>query len=187
MVVEIKQRITKENKQQQDRLLIGAVEPNVIIEIDPNHVSKRELGNTLRLELFNSIKSIISIDMNEYTESNSNIRFIDKLSNYVSFEQDSQLIETVQEQFNDIILFDEIEKEHLQIWNILLKILNNSYFIVNQIISFQNTIIIFTSNIGEQFILEENQSLLSTTENLNGKLSQTIKDHIMKEVCYFFK
>ncbi|CAF1153160.1 unnamed protein product [Rotaria sordida] len=252
-IAEIEQQITKENKQQQDRLLIGVVEPNIIIEIvnqwteisitklseteydrllklnenlhkkiigqddaincvitslinrvdisrenepigtflflGPNGVGKRELANSLGLELFNSIKSIISIDMNEYTESNSIIRFIDKLSNYVSFEQDSQLTETVQKQFNGIILFDEIEKAHIQIWNILLKILNNGCFIdiKDRIINFKNTIIIFTSNIGEQFILEENQSLSSTTENLNGKLSQTIKDHIMKEVRLQFR
>ncbi|CAM4773244.1 unnamed protein product [Rotaria magnacalcarata] len=157
--------------------------------LGPNGVGKRKLAKTLGLELFNLAKSICFMDMNEYTESDSVIRFIDKLSNCASFVEDNQSTEIVQKQFSGVILFHEIEKAHLQIWNILLKILNRNYFIniTDRTINFKNTIIIFTTHIGEQFILEENQSLSSTRENLNVKLSQTIKDNVMKEVCLHFR
>ncbi|CAF4128579.1 unnamed protein product, partial [Rotaria sordida] len=147
----------------------------IFLFIGPNGVGKKELAKALGFELFNSTQSFISIDMNRYTQSHSTIQLIDDLSNSIDSQEHKQLREIVEVRFNGIILFDQIEKAHLEIFDILSEILNNVSFIDsnNRIINIKNTIIIFTSNIGEEFILQNKKYLPSTTtENYYGKLSQ---------------
>ncbi|CAF5175397.1 unnamed protein product, partial [Rotaria magnacalcarata] len=87
--------------------------------LGPAGVGKTELAKTLALELFDSTESMIRIDMSEYTESHSIARLIGALPDYVGFEQDGQLTETVRRQPYAVILFDEVENEHPQIWSTL--------------------------------------------------------------------
>lgn len=163
----------------------------------PTGVGKTELAKTLALELFDSTKSMVRIDMSEYTESHSVARLIGAPPGYVGFEQGGQLTEAVRRQPYAVILFDEVEKAHPQIWNTLLQVLDDGRLTVGvrmkwwwpfehiavfqdgkgRTVDFTNTIIVLTSNIGAQYILEDVENQVAT-----GKLSQTIKDRVMKEV-----
>ena len=88
-------------------------------------MGKTELAKTLALELFDSTKSMVRIDMSEYTESHSVARLIGAPPGYVGFEQGGQLTEAVRRQPYAVILFDEVEKAHPQIWNTLLQVLDD--------------------------------------------------------------
>jgi len=150
--------------------------------LGPTGVGKTELAKTLALELFDSTKSMIRIDMSEYTESHSVARLIGAPPGYVGFEQGGQLTEAVRRQPYSVILFDEVEKAHPQIWNTLLQVLDDGRLTdgKGRTVDFTNTIIVLTSNIGAQYILEE-------VDNHQGKLSQSIKDRVMKEVRLHFR
>ena len=150
--------------------------------LGPTGVGKTELAKTLALELFDSTKSMIRIDMSEYTESHSVARLIGAPPGYVGFEQGGQLTEAVRRQPYSVILFDEVEKAHPQIWNTLLQVLDDGRLTdgKGRTVDFTNTIIVLTSNIGAQYILEE-------VDNHQSKLSQSIKDRVMKEVRLHFR
>jgi ATP-dependent Clp protease ATP-binding subunit ClpB len=157
--------------------------------LGPTGVGKTELAKTLALELFDSAKSMIRIDMSEYTESHSVARLIGAPPGYVGFEQGGQLTEAVRRQPYAVILFDEVEKAHPQIWNTLLQVLDDGRLTdgKGRTVDFTNTIIVLTSNIGAQYILDEVENPSLKTKSNNGKLSQTIKDRVMKEVRLNFR
>ena len=94
-------------------------------------MGKTELAKTLALELFDSAKSMVRIDMSEYTESHSVARLIGAPPGYVGFEQGGQLTEAVRRQPYAVILFDEVEKAHPQIWNTLLQVLDDGRLTVS--------------------------------------------------------
>ncbi|CAF3567469.1 unnamed protein product, partial [Rotaria sp. Silwood2] len=102
---------------------------------------------------------------------------------YVGFEQDGQLTEAIRRQPYAVILFDEVKKAHPQIWNTLLQVLDDGRLTdgKGRTVDFTNTIIVLTSNIGAQYILEEVENPSSTGKHFDGKLSQIIKDRVMKE------
>ncbi|UJR29297.1 hypothetical protein I4U23_010511 [Adineta vaga] len=154
--------------------------------LGPTGVGKTELAKTLALELFDSVKSMVRIDMSEYTESHSVARLIGAPPGYVGFEQGGQLTEAVRRQPYAVILFDEVEKAHPQIWNTLLQVLDDGRLTdgKGRTVDFTNTIIVLTSNIGAQYILEEVEHPTKTSD---GKLSQAIKDRVMKEVRLHFR
>lgn len=157
--------------------------------LGPTGVGKTELAKTLALELFDSTKSMIRIDMSEYTESHSVARLIGAPPGYVGFEQGGQLTEAVRRQPYAVILFDEVEKAHPQIWNTLLQVLDDGRLTdgKGRTVDFTNTIIVLTSNIGAQFILEDMENTNSSGKTDFGKLRQTTKDRVMKEVRLHFR
>ncbi|CAF4062924.1 unnamed protein product, partial [Rotaria sp. Silwood1] len=150
----------------------------------PTGVGKTELAKTLAFELFNSTRSMISINMNECADIQSTNQLIGVSSDDASCQRNISLIEFVRQQSYSVILFDQIEKAYTKPWKFLLNIINNGYLNDEngEMVEFNNTIVIFTSNIGAQIISERIQNSLSATNNnTNEKLSQSIKDEVMKQ------
>ncbi|KGG12275.1 MULTISPECIES: ATP-dependent chaperone ClpB [Prochlorococcus] len=138
----------------------GLSDPNKPIAsflfLGPTGVGKTELTKSLAYELFDSYKAIIRIDMSEYMEKHSISRLIGAPPGYVGYEAGGQLSESVRRRPYSVLLFDEIEKAHPEIFNLMLQILDEGRVTDNQgkTINFTNTIIIMTSNIGSQSIIE---------------------------------
>jgi ATP-dependent Clp protease ATP-binding subunit ClpB len=142
----------------------------------PTGVGKTELAKSLAILLFDDVKSLSRIDMSEYMEKYSVSRLIGAPPGYVGYEQGGQLTETVRRRPYSVILFDEIEKAHPDVFNVLLQMLDDGRLTDGQgrIVDFKNTIIIMTSNLGSQYIQQ--------TANIND-----IRDKIFKEIHSFFK
>ena len=126
--------------------------------LGPTGVGKTEVAKALAEQLFDSEKHIIRIDMSEYMEKYSVSRLIGAAPGYVGYEEGGQLTEQVRRKPYSIVLFDEIEKAHPDVFNLLLQVLDDGRLTDSQgrTIDFSNTIIIMTSNIGSQFLLEGN-------------------------------
>ena len=126
------------------------------IFLGPTGVGKTEIAKTLAFELFDDEKHMIRFDMSEYMESHSVAKLIGSPPGYVGYDEAGQLTEKVRRNPYSIILFDEIEKAHKDVLNILLQILDDGRITDNhgKLIDFKNTIIIMTSNIGSDLILE---------------------------------
>ena len=124
--------------------------------LGPTGVGKTELAKTLAEALFDSEKNLVRIDMSEYMEKFSVSRLIGAPPGYVGYEEGGQLTEAVRRQPYSVILFDEVEKAHPDVFNILLQVLDDGRVTDSQgrTVDFKNTIIILTSNLGSQFLLE---------------------------------
>ena len=142
----------------------------------PTGVGKTELAKSLAKFLFDDIKAMSRIDMSEYMEKHSVSRLIGAPPGYVGYDQGGQLTEIVRRRPYSVILFDELEKAHPDIFNILLQILDEGRLTDGQgrTIDFKNTIIIMTSNIGSHLIQE-------------AKSLDEVKNTILKEIRAFFK
>jgi ATP-dependent Clp protease ATP-binding subunit ClpB len=127
--------------------------------LGPTGVGKTELAKSLAEQLFASENQIIRIDMSEYMERFSVSRLIGAPPGYVGYDQGGQLTEAVRRKPYSIVLFDEIEKAHSEVFNVLLQILDDGRLTDNQgrLIDFRNTIIIMTSNIGSKFLTDDDQ------------------------------
>ncbi len=138
--------------------------------LGPTGVGKTEVARALAENLFDSEHQIIRIDMSEYMESHSVSRLIGSPPGYVGYDEGGQLTEAVRRKPYSIVLFDEIEKAHPEIFNILLQILDDGRLTDNQgrTVDFKNTIIIMTSNLGSQL-------LLSNETDAKTKVSDLIK------------
>ncbi|MEI7891127.1 MAG: AAA family ATPase [bacterium] len=124
------------------------------IFLGPTGVGKTELAKTLAEFLFNDVKSMIRLDMSEYMESHSTAKMIGSPPGYVGYDEGGQLTEIVRRRPYSVILFDEIEKAHPQVFNILLQILDDGRLTDSKgrIVNFKNTVIIMTSNVGSDII-----------------------------------
>ena len=146
------------------RARAGIKDPNrpigSFIFLGPTGVGKTEVARTLAYELFDDEKHMIRIDMSEYMESFSVSRLIGAPPGYVGYDEGGQLTEAVRRNPYSIVLFDEIEKAHKDVFNILLQILDDGRVTDSQgrTVDFKNTIIIMTSNLGSEYILEDNNN-----------------------------
>ena len=142
------------------RARAGIKDPNrpigSFIFLGPTGVGKTEVARTLAYELFDDERHMIRIDMSEYMEAHSVARLIGSPPGYVGYDDGGQLTEAVRRNPYSIVLFDEIEKAHKDVFNILLQILDDGRITDSQgrTVDFKNTIIIMTSNLGSDYILE---------------------------------
>ena len=145
------------------RARAGIKDPNrpigSFIFLGPTGVGKTEVAKTLALELFDDEKHMVRIDMSEYMESFSVSRLVGAPPGYVGYDEGGQLTEAVRRNPYSIVLFDEIEKADKEVFNILLQILDDGRITDSQgrTVDFKNTIIIMTSNIGSEYILEDDK------------------------------
>ncbi len=144
------------------------------IFLGPTGVGKTELAKSLAEALFDDEHNIIRIDMSEYMEKYSVSRLIGAPPGYVGYEEGGQLTEAVRRKPYSVVLFDEIEKAHPDVFNILLQVLDDGRITDSQgrTVDFKNTIIIMTSNLGSDYILEGIQD--------NGEISEKAKDEVEK-------
>ena len=152
--------------------------------LGPTGVGKTEVAKTLAEALFDSESHIIRIDMSEYMEKFSTSRLIGAPPGYVGYEEGGQLTEKVRRNPYSIVLFDEIEKAHPEVFNLLLQMLDDGRLTDSQgrVVDFKNTIIIMTSNLGSQALLE------GRNEEVNELLHQTFKPEFLNridEIVYF--
>ncbi|MBE6058912.1 MAG: ATP-dependent chaperone ClpB [Clostridium sulfidigenes] len=148
------------------------------IFLGPTGVGKTELAKTLARNLFDSEENIIRIDMSEYMEKYSVSRLIGAPPGYVGYEEGGQLTEAVRRNPYSVVLFDEIEKAHEDVFNVFLQILDDGRLTDNKgkTIDFKNTIIIMTSNIGSSYLLED-----------SGVITEKTKALVMSEMKSRFK
>ena len=154
--------------------------------IGPTGVGKTELAKTLADFLFNDEKALTRIDMSEYMEKFSVTRLIGAPPGYVGYDEGGQLTEAVRRRPYSVILFDEVEKAHPDVFNVLLQVLDDGRLTDGQgrVVDFKNTIIIMTSNLGSDLILEadtaEKQAALR--DQLNGMLRQTFRPEFLNRI-----
>lgn len=157
------------------------------IFLGPTGVGKTELAKTLARELFDSEDSIIRIDMSEYMEKHSVSRLVGPPPGYVGYEEGGQLTESVRRKPYSVILFDEIEKAHDDVFNMFLQILDDGRLTDNKgkTVDFKNTLIIMTSNIGSHILLENQKSSLinsDVNENVMSMLRERFKPEFLNRV-----
>ncbi|HRS05058.1 MAG TPA: ATP-dependent chaperone ClpB [Treponema sp.] len=140
--------------------------------LGPTGVGKTELAKTLAEFLFNEEKALTRIDMSEYGEKHTVSRLIGAPPGYVGYEQGGQLTEAVRRRPYSVVLFDEIEKAHPDVFNVFLQILDDGRLTDGQgrVVDFRNVIIIMTSNLGSDLILNA-----SSTEEIRGALQELLK------------
>ena len=149
--------------------------------LGPTGVGKTEIAKTLAYELFDDEKHIIRIDMSEYMESHSVSRLVGAPPGYVGYDEGGQLTEAVRRNPYSIVLFDEIEKAHKDIFNILLQILDDGRITDSQgrTVDFKNTIIIMTSNLGSEYILNKDPNTKNLIDEL---LKHTFKPEFLNRI-----
>jgi ATP-dependent Clp protease ATP-binding subunit ClpB len=149
--------------------------------LGPTGVGKTEVARTLAYELFDDERHMIRIDMSEYMEEFNVSRLIGAAPGYVGYEEGGQLTEAVRRNPYSIVLFDEIEKAHPKVFNILLQILDDGRITDSQgvTVDFKNTIIIMTSNIGSEYILSNDSN---KEELINKELSRTFKPEFLNRI-----
>ncbi|MBQ5317038.1 MAG: ATP-dependent chaperone ClpB [Oscillospiraceae bacterium] len=149
----------------------------------PTGVGKTELAKALAQALFDDEKNIVRIDMTEYMEKFSVSRLIGAPPGYVGYEEGGQLTEAVRRKPYSVVLFDEVEKAHPDVFNILLQVLDDGRVTDSQgrVIDFKNTIIILTSNLGSDYILEGINENNEITEDARQKVDKLLKSHFRPE------
>ena len=152
--------------------------------LGPTGVGKTEVARALAESLFDSESHIIRIDMSEYMEKYSTSRLIGAPPGYVGYEEGGQLTEKVRRNPYSIVLFDEIEKAHPEVFNLLLQMLDDGRLTDSQgrVVDFKNTIIIMTSNLGSEYLLNGEK------DKVEGLLHQTFKPEFLNridEIVYF--
>ena len=163
----------------------GIKDPNrpigSFIFLGPTGVGKTEVARTLAYELFDDERHMIRIDMSEYMESHSVARLIGAPPGYVGYDEGGQLTEAVRRNLYSIVLFDEIEKAHHDVFNVLLQILDDGRITDGQgrTVDFKNTIIIMTSNLGSEYILDNKDN---ANELVMQELRSTFKPEFINRI-----
>ncbi len=149
----------------------------------PTGVGKTELAKSLAENLFDDEKNMIRIDMSEYMEKFSVARLIGAPPGYVGYEEGGQLTEAVRRHPYSVILFDEIEKAHPDVFNILLQVLDDGRITdsLGKTVDFKNTIIIMTSNIGADYLLNGIDENGNISENVEERCKNELKNHFRPE------
>ena len=151
------------------------------IFLGPTGVGKTELAKALSEALFDTEKNMIRIDMSEYMEKHSVSRLVGAPPGYVGYDEGGQLTEAVRRHPYSVILFDEIEKAHPDVFNILLQLLDDGRLTDNQgrTVDFKNTIVIMTSNIGSRELLEGSHA--------DGTIDEEVKNRVLDELKLSFR
>ena len=169
------------------RARAGIANPNrpigSFLFLGPTGVGKTELGKTLAATLFDDEKNMVRFDMSEYMEKFSVTRLIGAPPGYVGYEEGGQLTEAVRRRPYSVLLFDEVEKAHPDVFNIFLQILDDGRVTDSQgrTVDFKNTIIILTSNLGSKFILESIQKDGVITDKAREEINNVLKDYFRPE------
>jgi len=165
------------------RARAGIQDPNrpigSFIFMGPTGVGKTELARALAEFLFDDEQAMIRIDMSEYQERHTVSRLIGAPPGYVGYEEGGQLTEAVRRRPYAVILFDEIEKAHPEVFNVLLQLLDDGRLTDGQgrIVNFKNTVVIMTSNIGSQYI----QDLQNDEEEMRRRVTEAMRQHFRPE------
>ena len=159
----------------------GIADPNKPIGsflfLGPTGVGKTELAKTLAEALFDSEKNMVRIDMSEYMEKFSVSRLIGAPPGYVGYEEGGQLTEAVRRHPYSVVLFDEVEKAHPDVFNVLLQVLDDGRITDSQgrTVDFKNTVIILTSNLGSQFLLDGIQPDGEISEEARNQVQELLR------------
>lgn len=171
---------------------VGLKDPNrpigSFLFLGPTGVGKTELSKALAEALFGLEQSLIRVDMSEYMEKHSVSKMIGSPPGYVGYEEGGQLSEKVRRNPYSVILFDEIEKAHPDVFNILLQVLDDGHITDSQgrTVDFKNTVLIMTSNAGAKSIIEPKKLGFASSENEESNYIQ-MKENVMEEVKRIFK
>ncbi len=151
------------------------------IFLGPTGVGKTELAKALSEALFDSERNMVRIDMSEYMEKHSVSRLVGAPPGYVGYDEGGQLTEAVRRKPYSVILFDEIEKAHPDVFNILLQLLDDGRLTDNQgrTVDFKNTIVIMTSNIGSSFLIDGIKA--------DGSVDNEVKEKVENEIKKYFR
>ncbi len=164
------------------RSRMGLSDPNrpigSFIFVGPTGVGKTELAKSLAWFLFDDENAMVRIDMSEYMEKHSVARLIGAPPGYVGFEEGGQLTEAIRRRPYAVVLFDEIEKAHRDVFNALLQILDDGRLTDGQgrVVNFKNTIIIMTSNIGSELIAD-----LKDKKDINARIEEALRANFRPE------
>lgn len=175
------------------RARVGLKDPNrpigTFIFCGPTGVGKTELSNALAEAMFGDKKNLIRIDMSEYMEKHSVARLIGAPPGYIGHEEGGQLTEAVRRNPYSVILLDEIEKAHPDVFNILLQIMEDGRLTDSKgrIVNFKNTIVIMTSNVGAHDIKKQNTLGFSASNSLVDSEYEKMKKNIMDAIKQQFK
>lgn len=167
------------------RARAGVKDPNrpigSFIFLGPTGVGKTELAKTLAQSLFDSEEQMVRIDMSEYMEKHAVSRLIGAPPGYVGYEEGGQLTEAVRRKPYSVVLLDEIEKAHPEVFNILLQMLDDGRVTDSQgrTVDFKNTVIIMTSNIGSHFLLEGIMD--------NGEIKEEAREQVLSQLRMHFR
>ncbi|MGC9046710.1 MAG: ATP-dependent Clp protease ATP-binding subunit [Minisyncoccia bacterium] len=157
--------------------------------LGPTGVGKTELAKALAEFMFNDEKAMIRIDMSEYMEKHSTARLIGSPPGYVGYEEGGQLTEAIRHRPYSLILFDEIEKAHPEVFNILLQVLDNGRLTdgKGKTVNFRNSIIIMTSNVGSEYLKQMSRLGFDTGEDEEKTREEDFRDKVMAALKETFR
>ncbi|MBP9694784.1 MAG: ATP-dependent chaperone ClpB [Candidatus Magasanikbacteria bacterium] len=165
------------------------------IFLGPTGVGKTELARTLASFMFNDEEAIVRVDMSEYMEKHAVSKMVGSPPGYIGYDEGGQLTEVIRRRPYSVVLFDEIEKAHPDVFNMMLQILEDGHLTdaKGRKVNFKNTVIIMTSNIGSEMIMEmgrrgefgfsdgKKASVQKQEENMKEKVMEALKDHFKPE------
>ncbi len=166
----------------------GVSDPNrpvgVFLFLGPTGVGKTELARSLAEFLFDDDKAMVRIDMSEYQEKHTVARLIGAPPGYVGYDEGGQLTEAVRRRPYSVVLFDEIEKAHRDVFNVLLQLMDDGRLTDGQgrTVDFRNTIVVMTSNVGSDLLLDENADSEQVKKGMEALLRQQFKPEFLNRI-----